>query len=160
MKLSVDLQDPYSYMILWVILAGALFLAVLVAQIIFRKKNPKPKKEKKKKPPKIKTPPKKTLMQLKQTYAAELANLEYRVATQKVTIRAAYQEMSLIIRKFVAEATGIRVDDYTLEEISRLRMPILYSLVQEYYEPEFAKYAISDVQNSIKKTRRAILGWY
>ncbi len=160
MKLSVDLQDPYSYMILWVILAGALFLAVLVAQIIFRKKNPKPKKEKKKKPPKIKTPPKKTLMQLKQSYAAELANLEYRVATQKVTIRAAYQEMSLIIRKFVAEATGIRVDDYTLEEISRLRMPILYSLVQEYYEPEFAKYAISDVQNSIKKTRRAILGWY
>lgn len=74
-------------------------------------------------------------------------------------IRCTYQRMSVIIRDFVYEMTGIKVQNYTLRDIRKIRMPILEELVEEYYSPEFAQKSEGDVKASLDKTRNAIKNW-
>ena len=74
-------------------------------------------------------------------------------------IRAGYQELSIIIRTFVNEVTGIEVQNYALKEIKKLEMPLLYELIKEYYAPEFSENSLGDIENSINKTRKVIEKW-
>ena len=74
--------------------------------------------------------------------------------------RSAYQELSGLIRDFTHDVTGIKVQNYSLREIRRLGMPQLTALVQEYYEPEFARQSMADLRGSLFRTRKAIEQWY
>ena len=42
------------------------------------------------------------------------------------------------------------LQNYTLEEIEKLKMQVLYELVKEYYTPEFAKESIGDINSAIE----------
>ena len=57
----------------------------------------------------------------------------------KLSDRHAYQQLSKVIRHFVFDVTGIKVQNYTLSEIKGLNIPMLYYLIDECYEPEFSK---------------------
>ena len=157
MKVSVDLQEPISYMSLWMVIAVALVLIIIAAQIIFRVQFKgrlrKPKK------PKIKKVPLKTLEEIKSKYIKVLYNIEISARNSQTSVRESYQRVSGCIRDFVFEATGIPVDKYSLSEIRKLKMPILTQLVTEYYEPEFARETYSDIFSSIFKTRRVLESW-
>ena len=74
-------------------------------------------------------------------------------------VRSTYQKMSEIIRDFVFEMTGIKVQNYTLSDIRQIKMPVLEELVEEYYSPEFAERSEGDVQAALDKTRKAIRHW-
>ena len=78
----------------------------------------------------------------------------------KISIRQAYQNMSSCIRGFIFEATGIPVEKYTLSEIRKVNIPALTQLVEEYYEPEFARFTYADVNQSIYKTRKVLELWH
>jgi hypothetical protein len=58
---------------------------------------------------------------------------------KKITKRDGYQRLSIIIRGFVQETTGINVENYTLYEIKGLGIEKLNKLIEEYYVPEFAE---------------------
>lgn len=60
---------------------------------------------------------------------------------------------------FVFEVTDITTQNYSLSEIKKLNIPILYELIEEYYEPEFAEQTNGDFDNSINKARRVIEQW-
>ena len=129
MRISVELEDPISYMIIWLILGILFVAAVLFLQIFFRKKfGDKLKRPKK---IKIKKPKPKTM-----------------------------QEISVCIRGFIFEATGIPVEKYTLSEIRKVNIPALTQLVEEYYEPEFARFTYADVNQSLYKTRKVLELWH
>lgn len=157
MKVSVELQESNSYMSLWMIIAVALVLLIIAAQIVFRVlfkgRLRKPKK------PKIKKVPPKTLQEIKSKYLGVLYNIEMSSRSGQLTVRESYQRLSGCIRDFVFEATGIPVDKYSLSEIKKLRMPSLTRLVSEYYEPEFARETYSDIFSSIFKTRKVLETW-
>ena len=76
-----------------------------------------------------------------------------------ITSRKAYQELSMTIRLFVYELTGVEVQSYTLKEIKKLNIPVLYELIKEYYDPEFSKLSKGNIKLSIDKTRGVIQRW-
>ncbi|SEQ70694.1 hypothetical protein SAMN02910369_02283 [Lachnospiraceae bacterium NE2001] len=157
MKTSVELQPPFAYMIIWIILSVVVIAAVIFAQVYLRKKlGERLKKEKKLKMKRISEA---TLEGKKKKYLAELSYIETDLVNNKITIRESYQKISHTIRMFVFEVTGIKVQHYTLTEIRRVNIPQLTNLVREYYEPEFARETRADVRASIFRTRALIEGW-
>jgi hypothetical protein len=157
MKTSVELQDTFSYMPIWLILVLVLVAGVIFMQIFFRIKFG----DKLKRPKKIrvkKVPPK-TLAEIRLKYLGEMNMIEDDLRGRRISIRKAYNRMSTCIRGFVFEATGIPVDKYTLAEIKQVGIPALTQLVAEYYEPEFARFTYADINQSMYKTRKVLELW-
>ena len=69
------------------------------------------------------------------------------------------QELSKITRHFVYEATGIKVHNYTLQEIKGTNLSGLYSIISECYTPEFSVDKNGDIYGSITKARKVIEEW-
>ena len=76
-----------------------------------------------------------------------------------ITERVAFQRLSSLIRNFIHETTNIKVQNYTLKEIKLVNMPVLYELVSEYYDPEFAVASDGNFIKSYNKTRMVIERW-
>ena len=107
MKTSVELQEPMKYMPVWLIITICLVVLIIAAQIFFRILfKGRLKKDKKLR---IKQPPAKTRMQIKRQYIFLLDRLAGEFSSGSRTIRSTYQEMSLLVRNYVYEMTGIRV---------------------------------------------------
>ena len=85
--------------------------------------------------------------------------IEEDIGKGSIDSRKAYRELSSVIRLFVFDMTGIKVQNYTLTEISILKIKPLTTLVAEYYSPEFEKGEKGDIKNSIQKTRGVIQRW-
>ncbi len=157
METTVELQAPFQYMIIWPILAVIMLAAAIFLQVYFRKKlGDRLKKEKQIRLKKISEA---TLEGKKKKYIGELVYIERDLMNRRITVRQAYQKMSLCIRMFVRDVTGINVERYTLTEIRAVNIPQLTNLVKEYYEPEFARETRIDARQSILKTRMLIEGW-
>ena len=158
MKISVDLQEPFSYMPVWIILGLVLLGVGLIAWIVARRKlRDRLRAEKKQKIKKIRP---EALPRVKARYIGMLDKTAWEYSRGAIDKREAYQRMSRTIRLFVNKVTGIRVQHCTLSEIREMNIPILTSLVAEYYEPEFARDANADVNYSLQRTRGAIERWY
>ena len=85
--------------------------------------------------------------------------LQNKIDNKKISIRRAYQRVSKIIRYFVHEVTGIKVQNYTLVEIRKLKINQLTELIEEYYVHEFSKKSIGNINESIDKARKVIVRW-
>ena len=160
MVTSVELQDPMKYYLFWLILAIAFVVLLIGSQILFRVLLKDQLRRKKERKPKIKKVSKKPLPVLKWEYLQKMDFLERNIHSGSYDKRRSYQELSGIIRDFVHDVTGIKVQNYSLREIRRLGMPGLIALVQEYYEPEFARQSMADIRGSVFRTRKAIELWY
>ena len=157
MKTSVTLQEPFSYSMIPIIVVGilvALYGIYLIISIL--QKQPK-KKTATPVPKKIISPA--DIRTIKSKYLAELENIKQALWTQQISTRDAYQKMSLCIRHFVYEITGIQVQNCTLEDIRQLHMPNLEALIAEYYAPEFSMTSMSDSAASLERTKRVIELW-
>ena len=89
---------------------------------------------------------------IKERYLDTLGAIERDLREGKTEPRFAYQRMSGAIRGFVYEATGVKVQKYTLYEIKQLRMHRLTQLIEEYYVPEFAEWSQQDALASLHRT--------
>ena len=92
-------------------------------------------------------------------YLDKIEVLKADVAAKKITSRKAYQALSGLIRNFIFEVTNVKVQNYTLQQITTLRMPHLTELIREYYNPEFAAKSNGDIMKSIEKTQGVIKKW-
>ena len=162
MKTSVTLQDMFSYESWPILILGLMILlygGYLFVSFVIRKWR---KKESKKQPkkqlaiPQIATEDK---TKIKQKYIMQLENIKQELYREEITTRKAYEKMSLCIRHFVYEVTGIRVQIETLSEIKLLSMPGLEALMTEYYQGEFPSDSKGDGMEAIEKTKRAIELW-
>ena len=157
MNTSVGLQDAFSYA-KWPMIALAsvlvLFGIYLLLVFILKKINMKEKP----KPVVVKEPPKDIEM-LKRKYLKDLYDLSVEFSSDRVNLRKAYQRMSAIIRNFVFEATGVKVQNYTLDDIRNAGLPRLEALVAEYYSPEFARMSEGDFSDSMMRTKKVIEQW-
>ena len=150
MQVASDLRPMFSYSIIYIIIT-AIIIAILIVllKINFKKK-------KKDIPVIVKS---KNIYEIKNKYLALIDNLENDVKNNKTTNRHAYQKLSSLIRNYIFEATSIKVQNYTLKDIEKINMPVLYDLVAEYYDPEFAIISKGNILNSLKKTREVIERW-
>ena len=158
MQTSINLQAPFTYSVIPLIVTICLNI-ILTCYLIYTKKiKEKMKMEKEE----IKEIPEKNIKNIpviKGKYINELDTIEYRYKNQMIELRQAYQLISQTIRLFVFEVTDITTQNYSLAEIKKLNLPILYELIEEYYEPEFASKSIGDFEMSINKARRVIKQW-
>lgn len=152
MQTSVKLQDPFTYSIIPIVV----IIIICIIYVIWIILKYKPKKAKKISERIVKTI---DVGKIKNRYLKKLNEVELKLNNNKISTRTAYQHTSKIIRGFVQEVTKIKVQNYTLEEIKHLNIPKLYELVEEYYEPEFARRSEGDIKKSIDKTRKVIEKW-
>lgn len=150
MQTGTELQAPFSYSLLPIIL---LFVALFLPLIIRLLKKYWPRNNNMI----INTYTDSNM--IKNKYLNMLDELDNKLDTKKISSRKAYQELSILIRSFVKEVTGIDVTTCVLSDIERMNMPIIYDLVKEYYSPEFARISIGNIRSSISKTRGVIYRW-
>ena len=158
MQTSINLQEPFAYSIIPVIIIICLTFIETCYLIYLRKKKNKSKIDE----IKVKVIPEKNMKNItiiKEKYLKQLDNIEYKYANNIIELRKAYQMISENIRLFVFEITDITTQNYSLAEIQKLNIPILYELIKEYYEPEFASKSVGDFKSSINKARRVINEW-
>lgn len=158
MQTSVDLQDPFSYSLypILIIVIPLLFIILffLVAFIMkkLKKRNPESL-------PEVHPVSPKERESIKQKYLKELEEIADQLNKKEISTTIAYQRLSLCIRLFVHKVTRIKVQNYTLMDIEKLDMPILYELIKEYYPPEFSQYNRGDITSSLIRTREVIEKW-
>jgi len=148
-----ELQPPFSYSIYPIILV--IILLVLLTIYFFMSRNKKEYKAL----PEVKEINLKDLNVIKRKYLKQLEQVSTKVDNNAISTRIAYQKISIIVRSFVYEVTNIKVSHYTLRDIKKLNMPILYELIEEYYAPEFSKHSSGDIKDSLEKTRKVIERW-
>ena len=132
---TVEPRAPMQYSFLWLVLAGLLIAAAVCLFLVFLKRRGKGGKVRK-------TDFEKVRIQS----IEEIGRIERELSAGQISNRDAYIRMSETLRKFVQEATGIKVT-------------VLTRLVEQYYEPEFAEKAIGNIGASINETRELIKKW-
>lgn len=156
--ITVELQDMFSYsrvgcLVVGIVL-GLLLLGFLIYAIVKLTR-----RKKKVKPIKVNTITQGRLARLKEKYNRALDDIAKRHENKKISDRAAYQELSRVIRHFVYDVSGIKVQNYTLAEIKEADIPQLYYLIAECYKPEFDAIGKGDAQDTISKARKVIGEW-
>lgn len=152
-ELKTELSEPFSYSIFpIIILIIILFLLILILCIIKKRKTPKKKIS-------IITPNEKDKNSIKIFYIQKINELLVNVQKNIISNREAYQTLSKLIRTFIYEMTNIKVQNYTLEDMKDINIPVLYELVKEYYSPEFSRESKGDIISSIEKTRKVMEVW-
>ncbi len=152
MQVQTSLRDLFQYSMLSLLIVIFL-IAIVVLLIMLTKLIPKPA------PPQIVIIEPENKQSVQQKYIELINKLINKVNNKQLTNRAAYQELSILIRHFVFEMTQIKVQNYSLNEIKTLNMPHLSALVEEYYHPEFAYLSNSNILESINKTKEVIVRW-
>ncbi len=159
MPITVELQEMHQYSIIpiAILLAVVLALTIILPILWF-----KGMKHKAKKPRPAKPEPKPiplTPMQIKDKYSRKLDDLEKRCRSGQVTNRAAYQELSIMMRYCAYELTGKPVHKYTLDELMRGNIPGLVELIDDCYAPEFSQDKKGDIYETIQKARMVMEQW-
>ena len=167
---TVELQPPFSFWTGWLVTGLVLITAAAALYALFRwrlrdlLRDPAA--------PQIHRPSERDLTRFRQRALAELADMEKEYRDGGLSARETSQRLSSLVRGFVGDVTGISLQECTLRDIRRLRIPVLTGLVQEYYVPEFADYdevsgdtagsrgiSRESVLQSLLRTRKAIERW-
>ena len=156
MPITVELQDMHSYSLILPIIAGiigVIFVATIVVIIVKKlyasKENVTVHRE-------ITIEDRE---KIKARYIGLLNGLEARCRSEKYSNRKAHQELSKIARNYIYETTGVKVQNYTLDEIRGTNMAGLYNVVSDCYAPEFSIDKNGDIYSSIAKARKVVEGW-
>lgn len=158
MRTTINLQEPFTYSFIPLIITFLLIIGFTI-YVIFLKKA---KDSFKGKMEEVKVIPERNIKNIpviKNKYLQQLNDVEDKYINKKIELRKAYQLISELIRLFVFEVTDITTQNYSLTEIKKINIPVLYELIEEYYEPEFASKTIGDFNSSINKARRVINEW-
>lgn len=157
-EVSVDLQDPFSYMILPIIILVSVIVVAIIGLLLFeyfkrKKLGIKTVKEK----PVVFKP--KNKEELQREYLAKIDKVQNAYQSGKMDVRTAHQELSAIVRMFVHEMTGINAQNFSLLELKAHDIFKVSDLIEEFYAPEFALRTDKDTMNSIHDARTVIQTW-
>ena len=156
MQTSVNLQEPFTYSVVPLIILICVIIAITIYLIYTKIKKKDTKEEIVKEIPEKNI---KNIPVIKGKYINQLDSIEYKYLNKMISLRKAYQLISESIRLFIFEVTDITTQNYSLSEIKKLEIPNLYELIKEYYEPEFASKSMGDFQSSINKARGVVNKW-
>ena len=96
------------------------------------------------------------LLIIKKKYIARINKLMDEYGKQELSKRDAYIKLSLIIRKYVHEATGLDVEKCTLTDVKGMGIRHLDKLMEEYYVPEFAEDNRTESRDFVTSCKTAV----
>lgn len=161
MPITVELQPMFQYSI-WLLLGiigGLLLITLIILGVLiliwmkYRKKKEKPVVQEVPRAPKAPSVPVRT------RYCNRIDALSVQLSENKIDTRCAHQELSLLLRKFVNEVTGVKVQNCTLDQIKKMDLPTLAALIEECYAPEFSVDNKGDILETMNKARTVIKEW-
>ena len=162
METTVTLQAALGYSWWLYLISAVLLVAAIVVFLNALKTHQEAQQADGVKEIKVKTPAPRSVLNAKNKHLAQINALLNEYKAGSITKRTGYQRLSLIIRSFVHETTGINVENCTLREIESLGIQGLNELMKEYYVPEFGEDRRSqnaDLSKSCKKTMGVISSW-
>ena len=107
--------------------------------------------------PKPYTPP--DLTDLKQKYQRLIDEIEQNHTAGKLSSRKAHQKLSHILRMFVVEINGHRVDTLTLRDLEKTRYKTLAAAIKQFYIPEFTAVEQGSVAEAAALARKTVAAW-
>lgn len=149
-----DLYGPMAYWPWWVL--GALIIAavfILYAGLwIFGR----PRGILEPPPP----PPRQVdVRSVKQKYLDLVDEVAVEHAKGDLSPRELSQRLSLVLRFFAHEASGIEAEVMTLEDMKVARVPLVPGAVERYYPSSFMRQAKDDPAAAIDTARRVVATW-
>lgn len=97
--------------------------------------------------------------ELSTRYIHLVDNVEAAYAGGELSTRAAHQKLSLIVRLYAQEASGVPAGVMTLADLTEAKLTRVADTVARYYPTEFAADADGDVAQSAALARQAVTPW-
>lgn len=144
---------PYSMM--WAILGVLLVTAVIVYYLLaYQLTRPRPERVPAPEPPRLVSVP-----ELQHDYLIEVDTVARRYRAGELTPRRAHAELSIVIRDFITQATGVEADKMTLTELRRTPFVGASHAVSEFYPLVFGVDETRTVEHGIDAARQVIALW-
>jgi hypothetical protein len=143
---------PYSPLWTW---AGAILLllvAVWYAFVFAGTRRPRPR-------PASLPAPLTSLPALQSAYLQRIDDVEQEAATGTISARAAHQEISFLLRRFVRDATGVDAPRMTHADLVKHPLPRAAEAVGALYPGEFGSEPLPSVAASAATAREAVRSW-
>lgn len=97
---------------------------------------------------------------VKGKYWALIAAIEHRYDAGTLSARAAHLELSMAVRTFVHEMTGLKAQRMTLAQLRGHQLPLVADAVELFYPGEFAEHSQHlSVAGSIQTARNVVGSW-
>lgn len=155
MRAEASLYPPESYHGEWLLLGCALLIVVAGWYgWVFWSTRPA-------RTPDVPPPPRPDLAGLKGHYLKRIADVERRAAAGELDVRGVHQELSVVVRQFVHEASGSRAHVMTLAGLrdGDERHGRLAPVIESYYPPAFMAGPIGDIARAITAARQLVDTW-
>ena len=143
---------PYSPLWTWTGLALLLLLAAWYTFVFASTRRPRPS-----------TPagsgPLTDLPALQSAYLQRITDVEREAAAGNISARAAHQQISLLLRRFVRDATGVDAPRMTYADLASHPLPAAAKAVGALYPGEFGSEPLPAVASSAAAAREAVRSW-
>lgn len=149
-----DLYGPFAFQPWWALGVALLFIIGLTFYFMWLWTRPRgilaP-------PP---PPPRRVdVRTLKQKYLAMIDEVAAEHAAGDLTARELSQRLSLVLRFFAHESTGVVAEVMTLSDLAEADLPTVHGAVAEYYPSSFQRTARKDPDEAIEIARRVVSTW-
>lgn len=158
MLVDTELQPPLSYQshYFWWGVALAAFIACAYIAIFVVTRRRKQRTLATLRPKKY-TPPDVTA--IKQKYLSLIEQVEMQCKNKTISSRVAHQSLSKLVRLFIYEVNGNRVDTFTLDQLRRSRYPEVTKAVEAYYPPSFQRVTHDADAAAFQLAREVVTSW-
>jgi hypothetical protein len=92
-------------------------------------------------------------------YEALIDEVEAESRAHRLSERAVHARLSLLLRFFVFEASGVDAHVMTLADLRSERLPAVTSAVEQYYPPAFQKEQPGDPSAAARTAREVVHSW-
>lgn len=101
-----------------------------------------------------------TREELRARYLALVDDVVTSYEAGELTRRSAHGKLGNLVRLYAQEASGVRADVMTLDDLTRARLGSIAHAVAVYYPAEFASVEQGDVRRSADVARQAVVSWW
>lgn len=156
MRAEASLYPPESYHGGWLVLGCALLVVIAgwYGWVFWTTRAVRP--------PDSPPPPPADLTQLRAHYVKRIADVERRADAGELDVRGVHQELSVVVRQFVHEASGSRAHVMTLAGLrdGDQRHGRLAPVIESYYPPAFMAGSMGDIARAITAARQLVDTWH
>ncbi|MET3174872.1 UNVERIFIED_ORG: hypothetical protein ABIB52_002726 [Arthrobacter sp. UYCu721] len=155
MQADPGIYGPLQYSQAWLWTGLALLVVVLGWYVVVFLSTRQPKVPEQ--APRF-TPPS-DLASLKEGYLQRIDAVTANAAAGLLTARESHQELSLLVRRFARDVTGIDAPRMTLAELRGHPLPPVAEAVRKIYPGEFGLEPLPPVAQSAETARQAVWQW-
>ena len=158
MRAGTELREWVDYDPLWLVIGCLLLSAIILWYgFVFYSTRRRSHHSLATLKPKPYTPP--DLTDLKQKYQRLIDEIEQNHTAEKLSSRKAHQKLSHVLRMFVVEINGHRVDTLTLRDLEKTRYKTLAAAIKQFYIPEFTAVEQGSVAEAVALARKTVASW-